>query len=276
MATEPKEPSTCPVTSATRAPPLLRPDGSATSLSRWSWSGNCGQYLNAPGPEVLIDDLIYLMVRKEIPAGGTVSFELAYSLSSQDFAAAVLAVLEANMTVSDAPTEVSGVAGDGQVTVSWTAPASDGRSPITGYTVTASPGGASCTVDAPAPATSCVVSGLTNGTAYTFTVVATNGVGDSQPSAASAAVTPVAPPATTPPVRAGTVRAAARRARVGRRCGAGGPEAGHGRLIRQHRASCEGAPAGAPSAFAGFERVGSGEASPEERVGSVEDRWPEC
>ena len=52
-------------------------------------------------------------------------------------------------------------------------PRHDGGAQITSYTVTASPGGATCS--ATAGATSCVVAGLTNGTDYTFTVAASNG-----------------------------------------------------------------------------------------------------
>ena len=81
--------------------------------------------------------------------------------------------------------------------MTWSAPASNGNSAITGYTVTASPGGASAT--AAGSATSVVVPGLTNGTAYTFKVTATNGVGPSGVSAASNAVTPEPPAPVTSP-----------------------------------------------------------------------------
>ena len=74
--------------------------------------------------------------------------------------------------------------------MSWSAPSGDGGSAVTGYTVTASGGGSqTCTTTA----LSCTVAGLTNGTAYTFTAVATNARGNSAPSVASAAVTPSAP-----------------------------------------------------------------------------------
>jgi subtilisin family serine protease len=86
-----------------------------------------------------------------------------------------------------APGPATATPGDGAATVSWTAPA-DGGSAITGYAVTASPGGRTC---ATTGATSCVVTGLTNGTAHTFTVRATNATGTGPASAPSAAVTPM-------------------------------------------------------------------------------------
>lgn len=95
-------------------------------------------------------------------------------------------------TVPGAPTAVQAVRGDQSATVSWTAPESDGGSPVTGYTVTVSPGGTAKQVGA--DATSTVVSGLTNGTPYTFTVVATNVAGDGAASSASAPVTPAGVP----------------------------------------------------------------------------------
>jgi hypothetical protein len=89
-----------------------------------------------------------------------------------------------------APTGVAASSGNGQATVTWTAPAANG-SPITGYTVTGAPGGQTCSTTG---GLSCTVTGLTNGTSYTFTVVATNGAGSSSPSAPSSAVVPAGPP----------------------------------------------------------------------------------
>lgn len=93
-------------------------------------------------------------------------------------------------TVPDPPTNVTAVRGNTQVSVEFQPPLVNGGDPITAYTVTASPGGATAT----GPSSPLVVTGLTNGTPYTFTVVATNGVGSS----ASSAVSNAATPATTP------------------------------------------------------------------------------
>jgi hypothetical protein len=114
-------------------------------------------------------------------------------------------IIRASRYVNDpgAPTSVSATAGNAQATVSWSAPSSNGGAAITSYTATASPGGATCTTSS----TSCTITGLANGTSYTFTVKASNSEGTSAASSASAAVSPTAPaaaPAPAAPVPAAT------------------------------------------------------------------------
>jgi uncharacterized repeat protein (TIGR01451 family) len=115
---------------------------------------------------------------------GVVTGTAGSVVASQPFAIAIGANLPG------APTNAIALPGNAQAGVAFAVPASNGGSPITSYTATSSPGG----FTASGPGSPLVVGGLTNGTAYTFTVTATNGVGTGPASAPSNSVTPAAVP----------------------------------------------------------------------------------
>ncbi|NDI85202.1 fibronectin type III domain-containing protein [Undibacterium crateris] len=108
--------------------------------------------------------------------------------ASYNAAAQVQQTFAITAVVAGAPTAVSATAGNAAATVTFTAPVFTGGAAITGYTVTVVETGATFT----AAASPINVTGLTNGTAYTFTVKATNSAGSSSASAASGAITPKA------------------------------------------------------------------------------------
>jgi hypothetical protein len=93
-------------------------------------------------------------------------------------------------TIPDAPSAVSALSGDRQATVTFTAPASNGGSSIVSYTATSNPGGLTGSCTGPTACT-ITIANLVNGTPYTFTVTASNGVGISLPSVPSNSVTPI-------------------------------------------------------------------------------------
>ncbi|HVN11494.1 MAG TPA: fibronectin type III domain-containing protein, partial [Kineosporiaceae bacterium] len=99
------------------------------------------------------------------------------------------------ITVPGVPTNVTAVPGSATATVSWTAPGSNGGSPVTGFVVRVYPGTSTTpasSVTAAATATSLLVTGLVNGTSYRFDVAAVNAVGTGPASQLTAAVTPQA------------------------------------------------------------------------------------
>jgi hypothetical protein len=90
-----------------------------------------------------------------------------------------------------APTAVTARADSASAIVGWTAPGDDGGSAITGYTVTPFAGAAAQpSTDVGAATTQARITGLTNGTSYTFKVAAKNAAGTGPASAVSDAVTP--------------------------------------------------------------------------------------
>jgi len=110
--------------------------------------------------------------------GGNAAFDPAPTVS-QTFAV--------NAVAPDAPSIGMATAGDQQASVNFIAPISNGGAPVTLYTATSSPGGHTGT-SSTGPIT---VTGLTNGTSYTFTVTATNSANlTGAPSTASNAVIP--------------------------------------------------------------------------------------
>ncbi len=95
-------------------------------------------------------------------------------------------------TVPGAPTGLSATAGDQEVDLSWTAPASNGGAAITNYEY--EPNGSGAWTSTGGTATNYTVRNLTNGQPYTCKVRAVNRVGTSTASAASPSVTPATEP----------------------------------------------------------------------------------
>jgi hypothetical protein len=134
------------------------------------------------------------------------SVQYTYSIvASNSYGSANVSSSSAGVTATTVPQApnvgaVANVAAAGGQTISVAfTPNATGGSSITGYTVISNPG--NITAAATSGATSVNVTGLTNGTSYTFTVTATNANGTSLPSSASSSVTPSAPP----PVVGGSV-----------------------------------------------------------------------
>ena len=102
-------------------------------------------------------------------------------------------IIKRPATVSHAPTIGTAKGGDAEATVAFTIPANDGGGVISSYTVNSNPNG----ITATGTSSPITITGLTNGTTYTFTVTATNSAGSSTASAASNSVTPSSIPTVT-------------------------------------------------------------------------------
>ena len=119
--------------------------------------------------------------------GTAYTFTVVATNAAGNSVASSASVSSTPYTVPNAPTSPMATAGNAQVSIAFTAPASNGGSIITGYTVTSSPGNFTAT----GTSSPLIVTGLTNYTSYTFTVVATNIAGNSVTSTASTGVMPV-------------------------------------------------------------------------------------
>lgn len=122
----------------------------------------------------------------------------------------VTQTFQVNAVVPAAPVIGSATAGDGEATVSFTAPAFTGGIPLTDYTVVSDPDGILAT-GTQSPIT---VTGLTNGVSYTFKVIAENTSGQGPESAASNAVVPAIVVVNTAPVISGTPETTVARAQA--------------------------------------------------------------
>ena len=184
------------------------PANYATSISTtplFSWKAGCGPYGHeiyfgiVNPPPYCAGDTYNHEPNASLPAGQALSCSTTYywrinewnvnpltQQTSKDIGPVWSFTTGASTnTVPGAPTGASAIAGNGQVTITFNPPASNGGSPITSYTVTSSPG----SISAFAAASPITVGNLSNGVSYTFTVTATNAMGIGPASTASNSAT---------------------------------------------------------------------------------------
>ncbi len=162
-------------------PPAV--DGGATitqytvTASDSTTPANGGQVVSGAGSPIVVTGLTN---------GNSYTFTVTATNSAGTGTASSASNAVVPVTVPGAPTIGTATAEKGSVKLTWTAPASNGGAAITHYVIKPSTGSSVTVGDV----TSDTVTGLTNGTAYTFTVAATNSAGTGHASAASKSVTP--------------------------------------------------------------------------------------
>jgi hypothetical protein len=166
--------------------------------------GNGGETASGSGTTVVVTGLT---------PGDSYTFTVTASNDALTSSASSASNAVTPYTEPGAPTAVTATAGLAKASVAFTAPASDGFSAITSYTVTAidstTPGNGGQTVSG--AGSPLVVTGLTPGDSYTFTVTATNQPGStSVASSASNAVTPYTVPGAPTAVTATAGKASAK------------------------------------------------------------------
>ena len=179
-------PSTISATVGT-AISTLTPTNSGYAATSWS--------INSPLPSGLAFNTSTGVISGTSTATSSSSVYTVTATNSSGSATTTITVSSAAVaeivvnTVPNAPTIGTATAtGSTTATVAYTAPGSNGGATITTYTATSSPGSITGSLSQAGSGT-ISVTGLTAGTTYTFTVVATNSVGNSLPSAASNSIT---------------------------------------------------------------------------------------
>jgi hypothetical protein len=161
--------------------------GADTVVREWYACDTTCQLLSAGDSHTVQQGSVGRRLEVRVAATNAVGVTRAISARSGVVEASVVSVPGTPVLRTVAP-------GDGQATVTWLPPAQTGGGAITGFQVETWAGNALVGTTTLGYATGTVVGGLTNGTAYTFTVAARNAAGYGAATARSTPVTPHAVP----------------------------------------------------------------------------------